>query len=101
MNAATTALPAERRLATSALTLGILSLVLLGVLFPILGGFTTPIFAAAAGLAAIICGSIALRRRQPGGLAITGIVLGGLGLLGATGLVVFALIFVGAWQIAA
>ena len=44
--------------------------------------------AIAAGLIAVVLGIVALRRRQPKGLAVTGIVTGGIGLVG--GIVVLA-----------
>ncbi len=54
------------------------------------------IAAVAAGIAGSALGAVALARRQAKGFAVTGIVLGALTVLLAIGLVLFALVFVGA-----
>lgn len=51
---------------------------------------------AAAGLAAVFLGVLALSKRHPKGPAIAGIIIGSIGALFGIGITVFALIFVGA-----
>lgn len=90
--------PTQRpqRLAISALITGILALVLLIALFFSLGGMMPLVLGGLVGVIAIALGALALKRDQTRAFAITGIVAGALAIVLGVGLIVFALIFVGA-----
>lgn len=83
-------------LAITALTSGLLGVVLLALFF-----FTTlgpvPLYAALVlGIVAVIVGIVALRKHQSKPLAVTGLIIGAIIALFTIGLVLFALVFVGA-----
>lgn len=59
-------------------------------IFPLVTGATL-------GLLGVIFGIVALARRQPKGLSITGIIAGVISLLFSLGMILFALLFVGAF----
>ena len=83
-------------LALAALLLGAASLLGMAILFFALGGMTPLVVGGALGVLALVTGGLALRRRQSRALAISGIVLGAVSLILGIGLLVFALLFVGA-----
>ena len=88
---------AARWPAVAALLAGVGSLVLLVFFFVVAAAGPAVLGAAVlCGGAGVVLGIVALRRRLPKGLAITGLVLGAAGLLLASGIFVFALIFIGA-----
>lgn len=89
----------DTKAATSALTAGIVSIILLILFFtPWFGEY---IFYASIviGLVSVVIGIIALTKKQPKKLAVTGIVLGAISALFGIGLLLFALMFVGAISI--
>lgn len=86
----------DTKAATSALTAGIASIILMILFFtPWFGEY---IFYAGIvmGLVSVVVGIFALTKKQPKRLAVTGIVLGAISALFGIGLLLFALIFVGA-----
>lgn len=89
----------DTRAATSALTSGIASIVLLVLFFTPWFGAYLCYASIALGVLSIVAGTIALKRHQPKGLAVTGLVLGAISAVAGIGLVLFALVFVGAIQI--
>lgn len=80
----------------SALIAGILSVILLAIyLFTSLG--PTILFGCTiAGLAAVVLGAVALKRKQARSFAVAGLVLGAVGLVAGIGIFAFALLFIGA-----
>lgn len=86
----------ETRTARTALTSGIAS-VILAILYltPFLG-VTTLYGSILFGVVAVVTGILALRRRQPKGWAITGLILGAISALFGVSVFLFALAFVGA-----
>lgn len=80
----------------SALIAGLISVALfVTFLFTSTGG-TMLYLAVAAGIAGVVFGIIAIRKRDFVGVAITGLVLGAAVCVAGLGLIVFALAFVGA-----
>ena len=88
--------PNSRALPTSALVLSIIGAALLLLFFATNVGGGALIGAAAAGLVGTLLGALSLKNKSARGMSITAIVLGAIELVVALGLVVFALIFVGA-----
>ncbi|GAA1624935.1 hypothetical protein [Leucobacter chromiireducens] len=86
------------RAATSALTSGIASIVLLVLFFTPWFGAYLCYASIALGAFGVVVGIGALRRRQPKRLAVTGLVLGSISAVVGIGLIVFALVFGGAIQ---
>lgn len=86
----------DTRAATSSLSAGIVSVILVILFFtPWFGEFM--IYGAiVAGILGVVFGIIALKKRQPKGLAVTGLILGALTAVFGIGLIIFALIFIGA-----
>ncbi len=85
-------------LALSSLIAGLVSVLMLVLFIFTNAGMTFPILAAVAGIVAIVTGAIALSRKQPRGQAITGVVIGSICTLLGLGMIIFALIFVGAFE---
>lgn len=86
----------DTKAATSSLSAGVAS-VILAILFftPWFGEFM--IYGAiVAGILAVVFGIIAVKKRQPKGFALTGLILGALTAIFGIGLIIFALIFIGA-----
>ena len=98
MNNTKSGIPVQnpQRLATGALVTGILAPVLLIVLFLSLGGMIPLVLGGLVGVIATVLGALALKRGQTRAFAITGIVAGALAIALGVGLLLFALIFVGA-----
>lgn len=85
-----------RGLAWGALISGILGLVSFVLSFASGVGIPLLIASTVLGIIALVLGILALKRRQPRALAITGIVTGVLSIVLALGILLFALVFVGA-----
>ena len=86
----------DTKAATSSLSAGVVSVILMILFFtPWFGEFMIygSIFA---GVLGVVFGIVALRKRQPKGLALTGLILGALMAIFGIALVIFALMFVGA-----
>lgn len=86
----------DTKAATSSLSAGVVSVILMILFFtPWFGEFMIygSIFA---GVLGIVFGIIALKKRQPKGFALTGLILGALMAIFGIALVIFALMFVGA-----
>lgn len=88
--------PAPRGMSVASLVLGIVSVLLVIIFVATTGGFLPLIGAALLAGSAVIIGIIALVKRQPKAMAIAGLVTGALVFLFSLGLMVFALLFVGA-----
>lgn len=86
----------SRALSITALALGLLSVAALVGFVVASAGAWPLVIGIVIGIAAVITGSVALKRRQPKGTAIAGIVLGGVVTVIALSVIVFALLFVGA-----
>lgn len=83
-------------IAMTSLVIGLVSLAAVAVFL-----FTTVdpwvvYLAGAAGIAAIITGGVALAKKQSRGMAVAGLIIGVIGFLLPVGLLVFALVFIGA-----
>jgi len=83
-------------LSLSSLVVSVIGLVLCAIFSFTSAGIVVLYTGVIAGLAGIVLGIVALVKRQPQGLAITGLVLGSLVVLYMVGWVVFALLFIGA-----
>lgn len=91
--------PAPTWTAPASLVAGVLSMLLVVVNFFILSGMTVLVLSVVSGALAIVLGIVAVRARGSRGAAIAGIVTGGIGFLLSAAIVVFALLFVGAFGI--
>ncbi|MGD9607535.1 MAG: hypothetical protein AB7V10_08655 [Leucobacter sp.] len=83
----------------ASLIAGVLSILLLVVNFFILSGMTVLVLSMVSGVLAVVLGIVAVRARRSRGAAVAGIVTGGIGFLLSAAIVVFALLFVGAFGI--
>ena len=88
--------PTSKLLSTLTLLAGAVAVVLTLVFFFTMVGGGTLVAALVAGVVGIILGVVALRKEQAKGIAVTGLVLSISIVLLAAGLMLFALIFVGA-----
>ena len=86
----------SRGLATSALVAGLLAVACLLFLFFTLGGFAPLILSGVLGAAGVVLGILALTRKQSRAFAVTGIVTGAFSVVFGLGILIFALVFVGA-----
>ncbi|MFA5606222.1 MAG: hypothetical protein WDA07_03385 [Leucobacter sp.] len=84
--------------AITALIAGIIGLVLDIIFFTTPAGLVVLVAGLIFGLVGLITGIIALRQRQSKGMALTGLITGALAVLLAVGIIVFALVFVGAFM---
>jgi len=94
-----TATQPSRGFATSALIAGLVALACFLFLFFTLGGFAPLILSGVLGAAGVVLGILALNRKQSRAFAVTGIVTGALSLVFGLGILIFALVFVGAIQV--
>lgn len=78
--------PQPKGLAVSAMIVGIVSLVLCATIFMGIAG----------GIVAVVLGIVALKKAQSKGMAVTGIITGGIAMLAAIGMLVASLAFLGA-----
>lgn len=85
-------------LALASLIVSIVGAVLILIFFLTVAGAPILWSGAVLGLVAVILAVVALNKRQPKGMALTGFIIGALCVLIAVGLFVFALIFVGAYM---
>ena len=81
-----------------ALITGLISIVLVGIYLFTAVGSTVLYGSMLAGLAGLVLGFVALRKKQHKGVAITGLITGLVGLLFGLAIVIFALAFVGAFS---
>lgn len=88
--------PQARGLSITALTLGLLSIVCAIFFASTSAGPLLLIAGGTAGLAALVVGVIALKKRQPKAPAVIGLILGALVLLLSLAIFAFALLFIGA-----
>lgn len=88
-------------LALTSLTVGLLGVVGMVVFFIVLGGMTPLVLGGTFGILALVLGILALKRGQSRAFAVTGIIVGALSLLLGLGLLLFALLFVGALTLGA
>lgn len=82
--------------AKTALSSGIASLILLILFFTPWFGVFVLYGSIVMGILGIVFGALALKRRQPKGAAVTGLVLGAICVLIGAGIQIFALMFIGA-----
>lgn len=87
---------APKLLSSLSLVCGAVGILLLLVFFLTLAGSGVLYTGLVAGVVGIVLGAVALAKRQARGLAVTGIVLSSVTVLAAIGIVIFALVFVGA-----
>lgn len=80
----------------NALIAGLISVVTFLVFLFTDTGATMLFLAAVSGIAAVVFGIIAIRKRAFVGIAVTGLVLGALGAIISVGILIFTLIFIGA-----
>lgn len=85
--------------APAALIAGVASVLLLILNFVALSGMTVLVVSMVAGVLAVVLGIVAVRARASKGAAIAGIITGGIGFLFSAAIVVFALLFIGAFGI--
>ncbi|MBL3698402.1 hypothetical protein [Leucobacter luti] len=79
----------------SALIAGLISVVTILAFIFANTGATMLFIAAVSGIAAVVFGIIAIRKRAFVGVAVTGLVLGALGAIVSVGILVFTLVFIG------
>lgn len=94
----TSSYSADTRAATTAISSGIASIILaLLFLTPWVGSFVL-YGGAVLGITGVVSGVLAVKRGQPKGIAVTGIATGCVGFLACAGILIFTLVFVGAFS---
>lgn len=87
-----------KMMAVAALVSGIASLLILVIYLLSPTGAVLLYIGLALGVFGVILGSVSLKRKQSKGFALTGLITGAVGVLLALGIIIFALIFVGAFM---
>lgn len=87
-----------KMMAVAALVSGIASLLILVIYLLSPTGAVLLYIGLALGVFGVIRGSVSLKRKQSKGFALTGLITGAVGVLLALGIIIFALIFVGAFM---
>lgn len=96
MNDRVAGVPAGRGLSIAALATGLGSFLLAVIYFVALSGMAPLLLAAGVGLLGVVLGIAALVKRGNGGMALIGIVSGAITVVVGLGVILFALLFVGA-----